>query len=135
MHNFVIDFETAKDYMKAFSLDDLKKLVFMIGFAFIIPFLVIKGFSTFYDNATLAEYRRACFYAVGTIGLLFTIMGIALQVNFIGAGFILGGLITLLTGMLYSWADFSSLVQFILLIGLFLLLLGGSYFVTIKSKK
>lgn len=123
------------NYMNSFSLDDLKKLVFMIGFAFIIPFAVIKGFSTFYDNPVLAEYRRACFYVAGICGLFFTIMGIVLPINFIGAGFIVGGLLTLMIGMFYAWTDLSNVMQFIMVFGIFLLLLGGSYYVIAKPKK
>lgn len=121
--------------MNSFSLDDLKKVVFMVGFAFIIPFVVIKGFSTFYDNAVLAEYRRACFYVAGLCGLFFTIMGIVLNSNFIGAGFIMGGLLTLVIGMFYAWTDFSNVMQFIMVLSIFLLLLGGSWYVMQRPVK
>jgi hypothetical protein len=121
--------------MKNMSLKDLKKLVFIIGFVIVIPFLVAKGFAVFKEGPSNVEYRKAYFYTAAVCGMLCTVLGLALRVNFIGAGFILGGLITVLTGLMFSWSDLSGVTQFAVLIGLFLLLLVGSYYVIVRSKK
>ena len=121
--------------MKNMSLNDLKKVVLMLGFAVILPFLVSIGFESIKGGPQNTDYQKAYFYTTTVCGIIFACIGIFLHINFIGAGPILGGLITMIFGIMHTWNVFSRTISFLILLGVFLLLLAGSYYVIVRSRK
>jgi hypothetical protein len=118
------------------SLEYVKKIAFMVCIAVIYPFLVSKGFELVKQADKRDEiHRKHYFYTTALAGVCAIIVGSVLKVNFVGAGLILGGLFSIVSGLVYSWGDLPNLFYFLFLLLFFVAVLFGSYRLLVHTKK
>lgn len=135
------------------SPDFFKKSSFAIAIAFIFPILVHTGISSLYpyptttesettqssnqvqnteavtiSNSAIAAYYSTFFYVqlIASCGAIF--LGIITPLEFLSTGWVMAGILTILSGVIFYWRYLSSTVLFMsLLIVLFILIIGGYY--------
>jgi len=85
------------------------------------------------DNAV---YNRNIFFILAPIGLIIIVLGIYLTVDYMGAGMMFGGLITLFYATMRYFTDMSKLLRaFVILIELLIIMWIGYKKIGIKTKK
>ncbi|MFH2138373.1 MAG: hypothetical protein ABII88_07665 [Candidatus Omnitrophota bacterium] len=69
-------------------------------------------------------FERYFFYAAIPIGIVVTIGGIIVKIQAVGAGLMVGGIVTLLWGCSTRWAELPAWIRFVSLLVVFLCLVG-----------
>jgi uncharacterized membrane protein YkgB len=133
-------------------IDTFKKTAIALGIAILLPFLVSIGFDIFYprppwlqhqENLSSEEneknqkewrtkndkYEQAYFYTSIIIGSMALALGTFLKLGFLGSGFIVGGVITTLSGLIFYWHRVNRIAQFLALLLIFIMLIGAAYLV------
>lgn len=83
-----------------------------------------------------AEYNRNLFFILAPIALIFVVLGIFLTIEYLGAGFMFGGLILLFYATLRYFSDMSKLLRAIVIfVELLIILYIGYKKIDQKSKK
>ncbi len=83
----------------------------------------------------MSEYNRNLFFILAPIALIFIILGIFLAIEYLGAGFMFGGLILLFYATLRYFSDMSKLLRaIVILVELLIIIYIGYKKIDKKSK-
>jgi len=132
-------------------LESLKNIALALAIACILPFLVYQGISSIYpaplsitqehastDNEkeintsqrdqTVKNYYCQFFIFELIASCCAIFLGLITSVDFLAAGWIMGGILTVISGFLFNWHYLSSSALFLsLLLFLCILVIGGYY--------
>lgn len=81
--------------------------------AFAFALMVLLPLTTFYGLYVLKLDPYPFFYASLALGLLFIIIGTFLKIEYLGAGFILGGIANIALGTTRIWYALADLTRFL----------------------
>lgn len=96
-----------------------------------------KEYKEAYDSYTkekLHVYNWTYFCIAAIIGLVCIVAGVFMNIDFLGLGFIFGGLITLVTAFFHSWGLFNDIIKFFSLLGAIGLLIALAYILLHREK-
>jgi hypothetical protein len=87
-----------------------------------------------YDQA-IKEYSLYYFCSALIIGFLALVCGFLLKLDFLGAGFALGGIFTIILGLLDYWSYLNNFLKLAALLIAFIILITSAYFLVERPRK
>lgn len=129
------------------SLLFLKRGALAFALACVLPFLTYQGICTFYPERVALEsqitapveeetassssneisYYKHFFYIQFIVSCCFLLIGFASSLEFLAAGWIMGGIVTMISGLLIHWRYLSSPILFTSLLIFLAFIIVGSY--------